>query len=403
MGKGSGSKGARKGFFKCAFFYLNGKKILFEDIIENTEKFYVSDEEFLIIDFCRKWLSDVQNFTLQTSGSTGAPKQITLTRKQMEISAKDTVINLKLNQRQKALICINTNYIGGMMMLVRGLINNWLMVITTPTSNPLKNNYLNSIPEIAFRTTTPKYKLDFAAFVPLQLQTILTETPENKVILDNMDAIIVGGAAFSETQEKLFKTINAPVYQTYGMTETVSHIALRRLNPLKNLMPNTPEGDYFITFTKVQIRTDERGCLVINAPCTNFKDVVTNDLVETIKKFNRRYYFKILGRIDNIINSGGVKIQLEKIEKNIENALSSIDLEDNSKKYSAKSFYCMGLSDETLGQRLVIVFEGESMPKIIEKKLLSYLKENLSKYEIPKEIIYKTIFERTETGKIIRK
>ncbi len=412
---------------KKLHFYLNTKKISFNDIIEG-KKFYVSDEELLIIEFCKKWITGAKNFVFQTSGSTGIPKQITLTRKQMEASAKTTISYLSLNTNQTiftnqtAFICINTNYIGGIMMIVRALMTDMLMVIVNPTANPLKNNYLELIPEIFSTKTRFNIHLNFAAFVPLQLQKILTEKMtlghigniNNKLILDNMKAILVGGASLSETQEDLFKTISAPVYQTYGMTETASHIALRRINPpnnpnhnynynpLNDLSKNDLYNDYFEILPEIKTFTDERGCLVITAPSTNFEEVITNDLVEFMHQNNTKY-LRFLGRIDNIINSGGVKVQLEKVEKAIEIFLSDMNLEGELKKYANKAFYCMDLPDETLGQRLVVVFESEKMPKELENSLFEYLAKNLSKYEIPKEIIYKDTFERTETGKIIRK
>ncbi len=401
---------------KKLHFYLNSKKIAFNDIIEG-KKFYVSQEELLIIEFCKKWITGTKSFVFQTSGSTGTPKQITLTRKQMEASAKATISYLSLHTNQTvftnqiAFICINTNYIGGIMMIVRALMTNMLMVIVPPSANPLKNNHLELIPEIISPKTGFNIHLNFAAFVPLQLQKILTENTtldSNKFILNNMKAILVGGASLSETQENLFKTISAPVYQTYGMTETASHIALRRINPLNNLSNNLANdlakidlyNDYFEILPDVKTFTDERGCLVITAPCTNFEEIITNDLVEFVHQNNTKY-LRILGRIDNIINSGGVKIQLEKVEKAIEIFLSNI--EQPFKKYANKGFYCMGVLDETFGQRLIVVFEGILLPKELENSLFEYLAKNLSKYEIPKEIIYKDTFERTETGKIIRK
>ncbi len=397
------------GTLKKLHFYLNSKKISFNDIIEG-KKFYVSEEELLIIEFCKKWITGTKNFVFQTSGSTGTPKQITLTRKQMEASAKATISYLSLHTNQTvftnqiAFICINTNYIGGIMMIVRALMTNMLMVIVAPTANPLKDNHLELIPEIISTKTRFNIHLNFAAFVPLQLQKILTEKTtlgnvgniNNKLILDNMNAILVGGASMSETQENLFRTISAPVYQTYGMTETASHIALRRINPPKNDLYN----DYFEILPDVKTFTDERGCLVITAPSTNFEEVITNDLVEFMHQNNTKY-LRFLGRIDNIINSGGVKVQLEKVEKAIEIFL--LNTEQQFKKYANKAFYCTGLPDEILGQRLVVVFEGIVLPKELEKSLFEYFAKNLSKYEIPKEIIYKDTFERTETGKIIRK
>lgn len=396
--------------FKRLFFYLNSKKIMFKDILDG-KKICVSEEELLIIDFCKKWLSGEKTFILQTSGSTGTPKQITLTRTQMEASASATVNYFFLNKNQNAFICINTNYIGGIMMIVRALMTNMLMIIVAPTSNPFKDNYLELIPEISSPKAGLSFELDFAAFVPLQLQKILTETTSfgkiginlSKPIIDNMKAIIVGGASLSETQENLFKTIVAPVFQTYGMTETVSHIALRRINPVQNTPKNNWENDCFEVLPYVKIRTDERGCLVISAPSTNFEEVITNDLVEIIRQDYTKQYFKFLGRIDNVINSGGVKIQLETVEKNIEKFFANEGLEDNFKKYSTKSYYCMGVPDNTLGQQLVVVFEGEKMSSNAEDSLKIYLEKHLNKYEIPKKILYKKAFKRTETGKIIRK
>ena len=127
---------------KRPHLYINSKKILFSDILANN-KIWASPQELLIIDFCRKWLSGEQNFTLQTSGSTGTPKQITLTRKQMEASAKATISYLPLNKTQRVLICISPEYIGGIMMLVRCLVADMLMIVVTPTANPLKDNYLD--------------------------------------------------------------------------------------------------------------------------------------------------------------------------------------------------------------------------------------------------------------------
>ena len=168
--------------------------------------------------FCRAWLSGQTEFTLHTSGSTGTPKPIRLTRAQMRASAHLTGQTLGLRAGDVALVCLNIRYVAGVMMLVRGLELGLPMTIIEPAGNPLAG------------FDPANVRFDFTALVPLQLQHILDDTPEKLAILNRMKAILVGGAVVSPALEQALQVITAPIFSTYGMTETVSHIALRRLN-----------------------------------------------------------------------------------------------------------------------------------------------------------------------------
>ena len=335
--------------------------------IDNFKNFPIPNSiyEQKVFDFCEKWLSGQQEFILKTSGSTGEPKPINLTRFQMEASARLTGKTFDLQQGDKALVCLNVDYIAGIMMLVRGMVLGLKLTIIEPNSNPLEN--------------LENEDFDFAAFVPLQLQNIL-QHDNQVIILNNMKAIIVGGAAVNEVLEKHIQPLPVPVYSTYGMTETVSHIAIRRLN-------GENKSDNFQVLEGVTIGIDERNCLNIIADASNNELVQTNDIVEIINEKE----FKLIGRFDNIINSGGVKIQLEKVEKIAEKFIQN------------NRFFAFGINDLALGQKLILVIETESFSEENQFSLLQKLKENLSKYEIPKQIFTINTFSETPTGKIDKK
>lgn len=306
--------------------------------------------------FIKSWLNQTQTFTLTTSGSTGTPKEITLTRNQLQQSAHRTIKALNLSSVHTALICLDTRYIAGKMMLVRALEANMLMVAVEPSSNPLKN--ISRQPH-------------FGAFVPLQLDEIFKHEESVKK-LNRFKSVILGGTSISASLMQKIKTLSCDAYATYGMTETVSHIALQKLN-------GADAQDYFETLRGVTIKTDERDCLVIEL--NGFTEpVITNDLVKIIDHSG----FEVLGRYDNIINSGGVKLIPETIERKVEPILK-------------QSFFVSGIADERLGQKLIFVVESHVQPG-----LMATLRLALSAYEIPKEIFYVDQFVRTQTQKINR-
>ncbi|KAA5540151.1 AMP-binding protein [Adhaeribacter rhizoryzae] len=349
---------------------LNGKKFYYEEIAAYSfrNSIPINGYEAKVLEFCRNWLNGQQEFVVHTSGSTGTPKNITLTRAQMEASARRTVAFLHLQKNDRALISLNVEAISGMMMVVRGLMADLHLTIIEPIGNPL-----------AFSKTEQPY--DFISLVPLQLQTIITETPAKKLILDMAKGILVGGAPISDELAEAIKTIKAPIYHTYGMTETVSHIALRRLNG--------PEPELFYkAFPNIILAQDERGCLTIKGDVTDNQTIITNDLV----KLHDDHTFEWLGRADNTINTGGYKVQLEKVEVALAQVL--IKLAINCRSFVAT------VPDAKLGSKLIAVLETTTLPESAQKNIKTELAHFLPKFEQPRQYFYAAGFNSTASGKI---
>ncbi|MBA9077878.1 AMP-binding protein [Rufibacter quisquiliarum] len=352
---------------------LNQKKFFLDEIQHYSfrESIPIDGYEAKTLEFCKNWLQGVQEFAIQTSGSTGTPKWLELSRDRMEASAKRTLRLFDLQPEDRVLVCLNTEYIAGMMMLVRGFVGQLHMTIVEPSGNPLVR-------------VDPASAFDFVALVPLQLQTILEQTPEKVGQLNRMKAILLGGAPVSKQLEKAVQALEVPVYQSYGMTETVSHVAVRRLN-------GAERTDSYTAPAEVTLGQDERGCLTIMADVTGGEVLVTNDRVEMIDAHS----FKWLGRADNTINSGGVKVQLEKVESALEDALHQLGM--------SRRCFAAALPDESLGERLIAVLEGSPLADEEEQNLKGMLSEQLGKYEIPKQFGYLPRLPETATGKIDRR
>ena len=238
---------------------LNGKEISYDHILKG--KYSASSSfENSTLNFSREWLSGKSNFSIFTSGSTGKPKEIILHRDQMISSARMTGFTLSIKAGDKSLICLNTEFIAGIMMLVRGFELKMNMTIIEPSSNPLKNIPVSE-------------SFDFTALVPMQMQKILEESQDKIALLNNMKAILLGGSPVSNRLEEDLQQITVPVFSTYGMTETVSHIAFRRLN-------GDSRSELYTIIEGVKTGTDERGCLTINTSSASHHTIVTNDLVE---------------------------------------------------------------------------------------------------------------------------
>ncbi len=325
------------------------------------------DPLFLEINqFCKWWYSDETHMKIHTSGSTGSPKLIRISRSQMTLSAKQTIGFFNLQPGDSLLLCLNPRYIGGKMMLVRAFSHQMKLIAVTPSVNPFASLKMN-------------IGLDFMACTPQQLSTILLD--ENNIsCLNQMKGIIVGGAPVSQILKKELQNIETPVYATYGMTETVSHVALQRLNG------NQP-SDCYTGLGDVVFDQDERGCLTIIAGVTNRHRIVTNDRVDLLSPTQ----FRWLGREDNVINSGGIKLQVEQLE----DKMSDIFIENNFHN----RFFLFPLPDEILGQKLCLAIESERLNKGI---VFNFLEKGLQKYEKPKSVyaIYK--FYETGSGKIDR-
>jgi o-succinylbenzoate---CoA ligase len=344
---------------------LNGKEIIYDDILNGKYSASGSFENFTL-QFSKDWLNEKKQFSIFTSGSTGKPKEIILNRDQMVASARMTGLALGLKKDNRSFICLNTEFIAGMMMLVRGFELEMHMTISEPAANPLKN-------------IASGEKFDFTAMVPMQMQKILEESPDKISILHGMKAILLGGSPVSASLEETLQIIKAPVYSTYGMTETVSHIALRRLN-------GEHRSELYSVLDGVNTGKDERGCLTINAPSTRHHTIITNDLVELTGK----HTFRWLGRIDNVINSGGIKIHTDYLEEKIDRIFHEAGIQNR--------LFISPIPDAEFGEIAVLAVEG----KTDQINALKLLKGKLKKFEVPKKIVLIEKFPETLTGKIDR-
>lgn len=351
---------------------VDGLKISYSDLLQSEiSEFKLNPYYQNTLSFIREWLSGKTEFQLQTSGSTGIPKVIKFSRNQMIYSAEATAKALKLTGDYSALVCLNTEYVAGIMMLVRSLVTGMKMTIIEPSSNPLEN-------------FSSRERFDFTAWVPLQLETILNKLPEKSELLNAFKCIIIGGAPVNARLLDRVKSLKATVYSTYGMTETLSHIALQRLNGYN-------PDNYFKALESVELALDSRGCLTIKSPVTLNNTIVTNDVVELIEKDK----FRFLGRYDNVINSGGVKIFPEKVETLTGRVFEKLNI--NSR------FFLSGTHDERLGQQVTLFIEGEPFPENQKQLVMNLLRKELSSYETPRRLVFLNKFKETETGKIDRK
>jgi O-succinylbenzoic acid--CoA ligase len=325
--------------------------------------------------FIRFWMDDSQTeLAVQTSGSTGVPKQIRLSKEQMIASAEATGKFFGLQKNDAALLCLPTDYIGGKMMVVRAFRLGLNLRAVSPSGNPLWQ--LNE----PFR---------FAAMTPMQLQTILEQGDEEK--LNRIEMLILGGSPVSGLLEEKIKSLRTKVYSTFAMTETVSHFALRKLNGFEK---ESGADETYAVLPNVFIGQDERGCLVIEGAITKHERLVTNDAVEILDDT----HFKWLGRIDNVINSGGIKIFPETLEPKVANALHRTGLAD----VFTRRFFLASLPEAKLGEKLVLVLEGGALDETHEASIFTALKQGLNRYEVPKAILTIPKFSESPTGKIIR-
>jgi o-succinylbenzoate---CoA ligase len=329
--------------FKLNGFHFSAKELclLGYNFIKEGEEFEQSVGDFML-----NWFDENSYLDLKTSGTTGAPKTIRIQKQSMVNSAIATGRFFELRSGDSALHCLHTKYIAGKMMLVRAFILGLELDFVPPTSNPIIN--------------TNQY--DFVAMVPLQVQNSLE-------VLKNVKKLIIGGAKMSKSLEESLSKSPTQVYETYGMTETITHIAVKKLGEKS-----------FSILPDIKISQDIRNCLVIDAPKIAEEQIVTNDLVELLNENE----FIFLGRIDNVVNSGGVKLIPEKIEEKLAGKINS-------------RFFVTGIPDAVLGEKLVLVVESEN------QTLDEAVFDTLEKYEKPKAVFYIPKFATTENGKIKRK
>lgn len=303
--------------------------------------------------FILEWLDGNNYITVKTSGSTGKPKKITLQKKHVFNSAEATVNYFGLKESTKALLCLPSEYIAGKMMLVRAMIAGWHLHTTAPEKNPLQNT---------------EESFDFSAMVPYQVFHSLAD-------LHKVKKLIVGGGAVPWQLEAQLQQLTPKVYATYGMTETISHIAIRPIN-------GEERSDVFAALPKVHFSQDQNHCLQIHAPEISEEIVATNDVVALVSSTS----FRFLGRRDNVINTGGVKVHPEVVEAKLS-------------KHIKTPFFIASEGDEALGERVILVLEDKDAKQMDD---FSTIFATLSPYERPKKIYTLPTFIYTETGKIKR-
>jgi O-succinylbenzoic acid--CoA ligase len=339
---------------------------------------YIGENARAALEFCAEWLAGGEAFVVHSSGSTGAPKPVRLARAQMEASARATGQALGLRPGMVALACLPTRYIAGRMMLVRGLELGLPLAVVEPEAQPL-------------RALPPALEIAFASFVPLQAQATLAGTAAERARLDRLHALLVGGGPVSAALEEALQGVAAPVYHTYGMTETATHVALRRIN-------GPQRSDAFTPLPGVETRLDQRGCLALRGAVTGGAWLQTNDVAE-LRHPMTAGAFVWLGRWDNVINSGGVKVQVEQVEAQVERLLPGL-------LGGERRFFVAGLPDERLGQAVTLVIEGAALPPEQEAALLAALRAVLApalgSYAAPRRIVAHARFAETPTGKVDR-
>ncbi|NWJ49243.1 MAG: AMP-binding protein [Bacteroidetes bacterium] len=320
--------------------------------ITNTESWIES-----VFSFLRDWLNNAEEVTAKTSGSTGQPKLIHLKKESMLASAKLTCDYFGLQPLDKALLCLSADYIAGKMMLVRAIERGLHLIAVSPQGCPLSGIH---------------EKVKFAAMVPLQVERCIEEG-----CIDKTEQLLIGGAALTNRLLNSVQKSTTACYISYGMTETMSHVALRRLNG--SLASLLYEG-----LTGIRFSLDHRGCLFINTAPLGIESVQTNDLCE----LQDEQHFKWLGRADFVINSGGIKIIPEQIELLLSNEVSY-------------PFIIAGIPHPLLGEQAVMIIEAESND-LLAAQLLKKANEVCPQYHSPKQILFVPQLTYTSSGKIDR-
>ena len=337
-------------------FKLNDYHYSHEDLMEVAYSFVKEGVAYEreLGEFLLDWLDNHDYIIVRTSGSTGRPKEIKIKKEAMVKSAIATGNFFDLTPGKKVLHCLPSNFIGGKMMIVRAIILGLELDMVEPAA----------LPRIDYEKD-----YEFCAFTPMQLKNFAN-------YFDKIKTVIVGGGRVSDNIKALIQDKKPNVYETYGMTETVSHIAVKKINNFTDA-----ESDkYFKTLPGITVSKDDRDCLVINAPALLDEIIVTNDIV----KIHSDNCFQWLGRFDNVINSGGIKLYPEVIENKLQCKIS-------------QQFFITSIPDDTLGEKAILIIEGDDV------KLDDSIFSGLDKYEKPKAVYTVSKFIDTASGKIHRK
>lgn len=346
--------------------FWRGKKYSIEELesvlnIQLKQKDLQEWERDILI-FALDWLLEKNHFfTIQTSGSTGEPKKIQISRDKMIQSAKATAQYLGLKSGQSVLLCLPAKFIAGKMMIVRALVLGLDLHYIKPSVDAAQNIVRD---------------FDFCAMIPMQVQYAFDHQMSDQ--LHRIENLIIGGAAISSSLKDSIKSLKNSSFATYGMTETITHIALQKLN-------GENKSDYFQCLPNVKVGVDERACLTIESEVAIKRKIITNDVAELVSDTQ----FKILGRADFVINSGGLKIFPESLEAKISH-LIPVAFSISSKK------------DEILGEKVVLLIEKEK-PLENEKEIMIEIRKALTSNQAPKEIVYISKLFYTGNQKLDRK
>ena len=339
---------------------LNNQKYTKSELLKLSSQTYKTAWQQSFWNFIKTWLNEKNYVEVKTSGSTGTPKIIRLEKKRMIASAKATGDFFNLKPNDKALLCLPCDYIAGKMMVVRAIVLGLNLYSVEPTGNPLK-----SVENEGFQ---------FGAMIPLQ---VLNSLKNHRNRFENIEKMIIGGGVVDNSLSNKLQSIKNQCFATYGMTETITHIAVKTLN-------GKQKSNTYLALKNVSFSQDNRDCLVIDAPYLSENQIITNDIIKLYSKSS----FEWLGRFDNVINTGGIKVNPEQIEQKIEPFIDT-------------DFFIASENDEKLGSKVILVIENEG--KINTDLLKQQFQTILSKFEMPKKIYVLPQFERTETGKIQRK
>lgn len=330
-------------------FRINGQYLTKNDMLRLGSEFIKdgNHSERVFGLFALDWFDKSDKISLRTSGTTGEPKEILVRKQAMVDSALATGDFFDLHPKDKALCCLPIDFIAGKMMIVRAFILGLDLSFVAPTAFPLEN----------IRT-----EYDFCAMTPMQVENSLEQ-------LRYIKKLIIGGSQLPYSLEQKLKNISTLSYETYASTETLTHIAARKIGE-----------ENFKLLPKITISLDDRGCLVIDAPRISSEKIVTNDLV----KIQSDTEFNWVGRVDNVVNSGGIKLFPEKIEAQLNGKIPH-------------RYFVGGAADTLLGEKLVLLIESTKY------ELPTDIFEGLDQYEKPKNILFVAKFSETENGKIKRR
>lgn len=330
-------------------------------------------------DFLQEWNSPSETLLVHTSGSTGKPKPMWVEKQRMLNSAHITCDFLGLRPGDSALLCMSLDYIAGKMMVVRSIERKLRLFSVKPSGHPLSDESLSKMVEMDF---------DFVAMVPMQVYNTL-QVPQERERLSRIKHLIIGGGAIDDALAEELRSLPGAVWSTYGMTETLSHIALRRLN-------GEEASEWYQPFDSVGVSLNSDGCLVIDAPLVCSEPLVTNDIAEikqqetsshssdassSLKTSSPHVLFRIKGRKDNVICSGGIKIQIEEVENLLRQHLDA-------------PFLLAKKKDEKFGEIAVLVTESGDLEGVE-----AICRQVLPKYWVPRQYLHFDQLPMTETGK----